>query len=89
MRKENLTTEHYTFTVFFEPGEASGFVATCPALPGLVTEGRTLDETREMVRDAIALYLESLREDGVPIPEDKELSPVPFNEKVEVGIVAP
>lgn len=27
----------YSYTVFFEPAEEGGFVATCPALPGLVT----------------------------------------------------
>src|ERR1035437_8668297 len=29
----------YNYTVLFEPAEEGGFVATCPALPGLVTEG--------------------------------------------------
>jgi predicted RNase H-like HicB family nuclease len=52
------------YTVLFEPAEEGGYVATCPALPGLVTEGDTLDQAREMVRDAIRGYLESLRKDG-------------------------
>jgi len=43
----------YRYTVLFEPAEEGGFIAICPALPGLVTEGDTLDEAREMVRDAI------------------------------------
>ena len=43
----------YRYTVLFEPAEEGGYVATCPALPGLVTEGDTLDEVRVMVRDAI------------------------------------
>lgn len=54
------------YTVLFEPAEEGGFVATCPALPGLVTEGDDLDEAREMVRDAIRAYLESLAKDGLP-----------------------
>ncbi len=41
------------YTVLFEPAEEGGF-ATCPALPGLVTEGETLEEAREMVKDASA-----------------------------------
>jgi antitoxin HicB len=56
----------YRYTVLFEPAEEGGFVATCPALPGLVTEGDTLDEAREMVRDAIRGHLESLSMDGLP-----------------------
>jgi hypothetical protein len=32
----------YSFTVFFEPTAEGGYVVTCPALPGLVTEGHSL-----------------------------------------------
>jgi predicted RNase H-like HicB family nuclease len=48
-------------------------VVTCPALPGLVTEGDTLKEARAMARDAIRAYLESLRKDRLPIPSDKKI----------------
>jgi antitoxin HicB len=47
--------------VWFEPAEEGGFVVTCPALPGLVTEGDTLEEARAMAQDAILAYLEILR----------------------------
>jgi len=49
------------YTVLFEPAEEGGYVVTCPALPGLVTEGDTLEEARKMARDAIRGYLESLQ----------------------------
>ena len=62
-----MSCEH-RFTVLFEPAEEGGYVATCPALPGLVTEGDTLDEARAMVQDAIRGYLESLRKDGLEPP---------------------
>ncbi|HXT62148.1 MAG TPA: type II toxin-antitoxin system HicB family antitoxin [Pyrinomonadaceae bacterium] len=55
----------YTFTMLFEPAEEGGYVVTCPALPGLVTEGETLEEAREMAEDALRLYLATLREDGI------------------------
>ena len=61
----------YRYTVLFEPAEEGGFVATCPALPGLITEGDTIEEAREMAQDAIRGYLESLRKDGQPIPVDR------------------
>ena len=57
-----------SFTVLYEPAEEGGYVVTCPALPGLVTEGETLEEARQMARDAIRTYLESLKNDGMPIP---------------------
>ena len=61
----------YRYTVLFEPDDDGGFVVTCPALPGLVTEGDTLQEAREMAEDAIRGYVESLRKDGLPIPSDR------------------
>jgi antitoxin HicB len=64
------------YTVLFEPAEEGGFVATCPALPGLVTEGDTLEEAREMVKDAICSYLESLAKDGLPLPDVANLKKI-------------
>src|ERR1700680_3123763 len=55
-QKESPMSE-YRYTVLFEPAEKGGYVATCPALPGLGTEGDTLDEARAMVRDALRGYL--------------------------------
>jgi antitoxin HicB len=37
---------------------------------GVVTEGETSEEARRMAKDAIEGYLESLRQDGQPIPKD-------------------
>jgi predicted RNase H-like HicB family nuclease len=61
----------YSFTMLFEPAEEGGYVVTCPALPGLVTEGDTMEDARRMAEDALRGYLESLRKDGLPIPDDK------------------
>jgi len=51
------------YTVIMTPDETGGYVVTCPALPGLVTEGDTLEEAREMAADAIRGYIESLHKD--------------------------
>jgi predicted RNase H-like HicB family nuclease len=53
----------YRFTALFLPSDEGGFVVTCPALPGLVTEGDTLEEARAMAEDAIRGYIESLQKD--------------------------
>ena len=63
-------------------------MVTCPALPGLVTEGDTLEEAREMARDAIRGYLESLRKDGLPIPSDRKLQLEPVKETISVALTA-
>ena len=62
------------YTIVITPDETGGYVVTCPALPGLVTEGDTIEEAREMARDAIAGYLESLRMEGEPIPFDTSVT---------------
>ena len=62
------------FTVVLTPDVTGGYVVTCPALPGLVTEGDTLDEARAMAADAIRGYLESLAKDGEPIPVDQSIT---------------
>ena len=62
------------FKVVMTPDETGGYVVTCPALPGLVTEGDTLEEARAMAVDAITGYLESLRKDGEPIPTDQSIT---------------
>jgi antitoxin HicB len=86
--KKQETSSEYSFTVFFEPAAEGGYVVTCPALPGLVTEGDTLAEARRMARDAIRAYLESLRKDGQAIPSDPKFVSDPVKETISVAIPA-
>ncbi len=46
----------------------SNFSAYVPDLPGCVATGQTPTDTARAMREAIALHLEGLREDGAPIP---------------------
>lgn len=66
-----MAMAEYRYTVIFEPAEEGGYIVRCPALPGLVTEGDTLEEARAMAEDAIRGYIESLRKDRLPIPSDR------------------
>jgi predicted RNase H-like HicB family nuclease len=52
--------------VIFEPSDEGGYTAFVPALPGCVSEGETLEETGQNIRDAIALYLEPTEEPVLP-----------------------
>ncbi len=54
--------------VYLEPDEDGVVIAACPALPGCISQGRTRTEAFDNIRQAIELYLESLREHGEPIP---------------------
>ena len=86
-RAKAIEGETYTYTVVFEPDEkAGGYTVTCPALPGLVTEGDTLEEARAMAADAICCYLESLRQDGERIPLSEEYETEPIRESITVRL---
>jgi predicted RNase H-like HicB family nuclease len=45
------------------------YSAYAPDLPGCVAAGDTLEETEGLMKEAIELYIESLRETGQPVPE--------------------
>lgn len=60
----------YTYTALFEPAAEGGYTVTVPVLPGVITEGNTLEEARERVKEAIRGYLVVLRKHGDPIPRE-------------------
>jgi antitoxin HicB len=55
-------------TVVFESAGEGGYIARVPALPGCVTQGETLEEAEEMVKDAIKAYFSSLKKHGESLP---------------------
>lgn len=56
------------YLVVFE-WTGSNYSAYVPDLPGCVTTGKTLEETERNIQEAISLYLDTLREEGKPLPE--------------------
>ncbi len=65
------------YTAIFETQPDGGYHASCPALPGCHSEGDTLDESIANIREAIAVYLESLQAHGEPLPiEDILIKPL-------------
>ena len=62
----------YEYTAFFEANEHGGYTVTIPALPGLVTEGKNLENARHMAKDAIRCYIEGLKKAKEPIPVERE-----------------
>ncbi|MDP8989242.1 MAG: type II toxin-antitoxin system HicB family antitoxin [Acidobacteriota bacterium] len=47
---------------------AANWAAYAPDLPGCITTGSTLEETKRNMREAMALHLEAMREVGEPVP---------------------
>ena len=55
------------YAVVIEWGEHN-YSAYVPDLPGCIATGKTVEEVTQLIREAIAIHLEGLREDGDPIP---------------------
>ncbi|HMD49117.1 MAG TPA: type II toxin-antitoxin system HicB family antitoxin [Bryobacteraceae bacterium] len=56
------------YAIVIERG-ANNLSAYVPDLPGCITTGKTIEEVEHNIREAMALHLEGLVEDGDPIPE--------------------
>ena len=60
------------FTAVIEK-DGDWFIAFCPEVPGANGQGRTRDEARANLAEAIALILEDRREDGLHgVPPEAE-----------------
>jgi len=66
-----MTTLRYTIVLL--PEEEGGYSVSVPALPGCCTQGDTRDEAMAMAKEAIELYLEDLKANGEPIPDESSV----------------
>jgi len=57
--------------VLIYPGEDGYWVAECPSLPGCVSQGTTREDAVTNIREAIEGCVQVLKEDGLPVPEEK------------------
>ncbi len=68
------------FRVVFERTE-TGYTAYVPALRGCVSQGKTKEETVANIKEAMELYLESLKAHKQPVPSESRITitrvPVP------------
>jgi predicted RNase H-like HicB family nuclease len=61
---------HNEFTAIIEK-DGDWYIAYCPEVPGANGQGRTVDECRVSLADAIALILEDRRQEALRgVPED-------------------
>ncbi len=76
-----MASKIYTFRTIIEPDRPSGYHGFVPALPGCQTGGRTVEETRRNLKEAILGILETMSAHKITIPEDQTIN---FIEKVEI-----
>ena len=60
------------YAVIYEKS-SNGWGASIPDLPGCVALGFTLEETGELIREALQQHVRAMREDGDPIPEPSHI----------------
>ncbi len=60
------------YRILLKKEPEGGYTVIVPSLPGCVTYGKTIEEAIEMTKEAIELYIESLKEHGEDIPTEEE-----------------
>jgi len=60
------------FKVILEPDETEGYVISCPSLPGCYSQGETIEEALENIKEAIILCLEDMKihKESIPDPSN-------------------
>ncbi len=75
---------YYTFEIVIEKeAEDDGYSAYSPTLPGCFSNGKTVEEAKRNIREAIRQHIESLQAHGLPIPQNDKLVHV---EELTVGV---
>lgn len=65
--------KEYSYTIILHPEpDEGGYSVTVPALPGCLAQGETIEEAIAHTKEAIALHVQGLVEDGLPVPEETE-----------------
>lgn len=74
----------YTFEIVIEKEpEDEGYYAYSPTLPGCFSNGKTIEDTKRNMREAIQLHVASLLAHGDPVPQNERIVHV---EELTVGI---
>jgi len=61
-----------SYRVMLRNEPEGGYTVIVPSLPGCVTYGETIEQAIEMAKEAIELYIESLKEHNEEIPTEEK-----------------
>ncbi len=74
----------YSFQIVIEKeAEDEGYYAYSPTLPGCFSNGRTIEEAKRNIREAIESHLATLLETDLPVPQNDRIVHV---EELSVGV---
>ena len=57
------------YTIIIHPAEEGGYWTEVPLLPGCYSQGETIEEALNNIKEAIEAHVEALREDGQEVPQ--------------------
>ena len=60
-----------SYRILLRKEPEGGYTVIVPSLPGCITYGETIEEAIKMAKEAIELYIESLKEHGEEIPREE------------------
>lgn len=79
----------YKIPLLLEPQPEGGYTVTSPLLPELVTEGDTVEEVLENVKDALAAVVEIYQELGKTLPRETQVLDLSLPLSFETVVTAP
>lgn len=65
--------ENISYKILLREEPEGGFTVFVPSLEGCITYGSNLAEAKDNAKEAIELYIESLKADNLPVPTDNNL----------------
>lgn len=65
-----MKTKEVSFRIVLRPEQEGGYTVIVPSLPGCITYGETVEEAREMAKDAIEAYIKSVEKHGDEFIDD-------------------
>lgn len=77
------TKQVFNYRVLFRKEPEGGYTVNVPSLPGCITFGDTIEEAIEIAKEAILLYIDSLKKHNEDIPSDD--STLEYNLKVGIN----
>lgn len=60
------------FRTIIEPDDPKGYHGFVPLLPGVHTVGKTIEEVRENLKEAILCHIQGMVKDGLEIPQEEK-----------------
>jgi antitoxin HicB len=79
----------YKIPLVLSPQPEGGYTVTSPLIPELVTEGDTVEEALENVRDALAAVVEAYEDLGRSLPQNAQVPDVAGPIWLETLVTAP